>query len=87
MLNRRLAVASVALIACAFCTSSRTTRALSPSDVVKTFYSACNEARYSDAEALITPESLQVLKTTFGLAGGVKGYCDGATEHGTLQSV
>jgi hypothetical protein len=87
MSNKHLAVASVALIGFAFCTRSRNSRTLSPSDVVKTFYSACNEGRYADAEALITPESLKVLKSTFGLSGGVKGYCDGATENGTLQSV
>lgn len=87
MPNKHLAVAAVALIASAFCTSSRSSRALSPSEVVKAFYSACNEARYSDAEALIATESLQVLKSTFGLSGGLKGYCDGATENGTLQSV
>jgi hypothetical protein len=87
MLNRQVAALYISLVATAFCSSSRATRQLSPSDVVKAFYTACNEAKYTDAEALITPESIQVLKSTFGLAGGLKGYCDGATENGTLQSV
>ena len=87
MLNRHLATVSVVLIASAFCTGSKTARSRSPSEVVVDFYTACNEAKYSDAEAMITPESLQILNSTFGVAGGLKSYCDGATENGTLQRV
>lgn len=56
-----------------------------PSDVVKAFYSACNDGLYSKAEKLATKESLDYLKATFAMAGALKGYCDDVTEEGTLQ--
>ena len=87
MLIKQLALVSVSLVAFAFCSRPQTVRQISPSDVVTAFYTACNDAKYADAEALITPESLKVLKSTFGLSGGLKGYCDSATENHTLQSV
>ena len=56
-----------------------------PSDVVRAFYTACNDGLYSKAEKLATKESLDYLKSTFALAGGLKGYCDDITEEGTLE--
>ncbi len=55
-----------------------------PTEVVKAFYSACNDGQYSKAEKLATKESIDYLKATFALAGSLKGYCDQITEEGTL---
>lgn len=56
----------------------------SPTEVVKAFYTACNDGQYSKAEKLATKESIDYLKATFALAGSLKGYCDQITEEGTL---
>ncbi|MBL8981948.1 MAG: DUF4878 domain-containing protein [Gemmatimonadetes bacterium] len=58
-----------------------------PSEVVQAFYKACNEGKYSVAEALATKETVDYLKNTMSMAGGLRGYCDAMTEEGTLTKV
>lgn len=58
-----------------------------PSAVLTAFYKACNDGLYSKAEQFATKESIDYIKTTFALLGGLKGYCDEMTEEGTLERV
>lgn len=58
----------------------------SPSDVIKTFYVACNDAKYSEADRLLTTATRELMNGELGaMLGGLKGYCDSQTKIGSLQ--
>ena len=58
----------------------------SPSDVMKTFYVACNDAKYSEADRLLTTATREQVNGALGaMIGGLKGYCDSQTKFGRLQ--
>src|ERR1700756_780286 len=55
----------------------------SPAEVIKTFYSACNNGNYSVAERLLVPEANRVLTRHIGAVdGGLRGICDEETKQG-----
>src|ERR1700757_4418682 len=55
----------------------------SPGEVIKTFYSACNNGNYSVAERLLVPEANRVLTRHIGAVdGGLRGICDEETKQG-----
>lgn len=54
---------------------------------VTAFYQACNDGLYSKAEQLASKESVDYIKATFALLGGLKGYCDEMTNEGKLARV
>lgn len=59
-----------------------------PGDVVKTFYSAANEGKYSEVEEMISDNAKNILTGTIGqMTGGLKGFCDKSTRNGTLTKV
>lgn len=57
-----------------------------PREVVNTFFSLANKAKYSEAEELLSEGSKNFLKSAFLqiILGGIKGYCNERTENGTL---
>ena len=60
----------------------------SPEEVIKAFFSACNNGNYSAAERLLVPEANQVLTRHLGAVdGGLRGICDEETRQGHLRSV
>ena len=60
----------------------------SPGEVIKNFYSACNNGNYSVAERLLVPEANRVLTRHIGAVdGGLRGICDEETKEGHLQRV
>jgi len=60
----------------------------SPSDVVKAFYAAANEGRYSDVKVFFSEGGKKLLDSDMAqLAGGIKGLCDKATKDGTIARV
>lgn len=60
----------------------------SPGDVVKAFYTAANEGRYSDAKALLSEGLKKIIDGDLGQAnGGIKGACDDASKLGTITKV
>lgn len=67
--------------------SAAVRRQATPSTTVTAFYQACNDGLYSKAEQLASRESIDYIKSTFALLGGLKGYCDEMTNEGTLARV
>jgi len=60
----------------------------SPADVVKAFYMAGNEGKYSEAEKYLSSEALVLMKSELGaLVGGMKGAMDEATKEGTIERI
>jgi hypothetical protein len=60
----------------------------SPGEVVKAFYLAANEGRYSEAEQMLSEDAQKAIKGDLGqLAGGFKGICDKNTKEGTITKV
>jgi len=58
----------------------------SPGEVVKAFYAAANEGRYSDAEEMLAEDAKRAIKGELGqLAGGFKAICDKNTKDGTVD--
>ena len=84
-------VASCALLAiCASLVACKGTSPFqkSPGDVVKAFYAAANEGRYSDVRAYFSEGGKKLLDSDMALlAGGTKGLCDKATKDGTIARV
>jgi len=54
-----------------------------PPEVVKAFFAAANDGRYSDAERYLTASA----KALMVLAGGIKKFADTETRDGKLDSV
>jgi hypothetical protein len=80
-----LLAVSVLLVSCG---SMPTPFQKSPGDVVKAFYRAANEGRYSEAEQMMSEDAKAFLKGELGqLAGGFKGIVDKMTKNGTIVSV
>lgn len=60
----------------------------SPGDVVKAFYLAANDGRYSEAEQMLSEDAQRAIKGDLGqLAGGFKSVCDKNTKDGTIVKV
>jgi hypothetical protein len=60
----------------------------SPGDVVKAFYLAANEGRYSEAEQMLSEDAQRAIKGDLGqLAGGFKSICDKNTKDGTIVRI
>jgi hypothetical protein len=60
----------------------------SPSAVVKAFYMAANDGKYSEAEDMLTKEAKDAVNGPLGqMSGGFKGICDKNTKKGTISSV
>ncbi len=60
----------------------------SPGDVVRAFYLAANEGRYSEAEQMLSEDAKRAIKGDLGqLAGGFKSICDKNTRDGTITRV
>ena|ERR1039457_6684721 len=60
----------------------------SPGEIVKSFYQAANEGKYSDAEQLLGEDADKAVKGDLGqLAGGFKHVCDLSTKDGTIVRV
>jgi hypothetical protein len=59
-----------------------------PSEVITTFYTACNSGDYSVAGKLLAPEANWVLTHHIGAVdGGLPKICDAETKQGRLQRV
>jgi len=60
----------------------------SPSEVVRAFYMAANEGKYSESEKYLSSEALNALKSGMGMfVGGMKGLLDKATRNGRIEKV
>lgn len=78
------------LVACAVLISCRGTSPFqkSPGEVVKAFYAAANEGRYSDAKGLLSEDARKAIDGELGqLSGGFKKFCDENTKDGTISQV
>jgi len=84
-------VASAFLITCVMlisCKGTSTPFQKSPGDIVKAYYAAANEGRYSDVRALFSEGGKKLLDSDLAqLAGGIKGICDKDTKNGTVTKV
>jgi len=59
-----------------------------PGDVVKAFYLAANEGKYSEAEQMLSEDAGRAIRGDLGqLAGGFKKICDQDTKNGTILRV
>jgi hypothetical protein len=59
---------------------------VSPAEVIKAFYFACNSGNYPVAERLLVPEHL-LTSDMAAVDGGLRGICDAETKQGHLQKV
>jgi hypothetical protein len=60
----------------------------SPGDVVKAYYSAANDRKFSEWEETISESSRGALKSHFGqLGGGIKGACARESRNGSIVRV
>jgi hypothetical protein len=60
----------------------------SPGDVVKAFYQAANDGKYSEAQQLLSEDAQRAIKGDLGqLAGGFKKVCDENTRGGTIARI
>jgi len=60
----------------------------SPAEVVKAFYMAANEAKYSEAEGYLSSETKELMKSPLvALGGGLKATVDMATKNGTIERI
>jgi hypothetical protein len=70
------------------CKGTSTPFQKSPGDIVKAFYAAANEGRYTDVRALFSEGGKKLLDSDLAqLAGGIKGICDKGTKNGTVTKV
>jgi len=60
----------------------------SPGEVVRSFYLAANEGKYSEAEAMLAKEAKEMVNGTLGqMSGGFKSICDKNTKDGNIVGV
>jgi hypothetical protein len=60
----------------------------SPSDVVKEFYAAANQGKYSECAKMLSEAKLNAINGTLDqMLGGLKGICDIASHDGTITKV
>lgn len=60
----------------------------SPGDTVRSLYTACNDARYSEVEPLFTENLRTMFKSPQAVAsGGVKKACDRMSHSGTIAKI
>lgn len=72
----------------ASCGAASTPLQNSPSDVVRAFYRAANDGRYSAAEQLLSEEARNAIRGPLGqMAGGSKAMFDTASRNGTITAV
>jgi hypothetical protein len=59
-----------------------------PEGVVKAYYTACNEGKYSESASYLTSELLQVIKSPMGVAKDLlRVHCDSQTKNGTMDRI
>lgn len=86
----RLAASAVvlALVVTAACKQGLNSLEKSPGESLRSFYTACNEGRYSEAEPLLSESLRTLLKSTQAAQrGGLKTVCDRISRNGTLVKV
>jgi hypothetical protein len=87
---RRIFAATFALtfVVTAACGKNLNPFEKSPGDTVRSLYTACNDARYSQVEPLFTENLRTLMKTPQSIAaGGVKKWCDRASRNGTIAKI